>query len=276
MTAAALGAAEVFKAVVRQMQPSNQYEQSPFLEVVRQATWDWGSDCLTVPELDCGFFDLVSAGAINQAAMYALLRIPGLRFSSRVFDDDIADGTTLNRGMLTRFSDIGRSKVSIIARYSKSQAIPDRLDRGSLLRYAPLAPAVLVGVDDIPARWEIQRATLGWLGIGGTSHFGTLTSSHEMGEPCAGCLHWIDDPVNLPALPTISFVSFLSGLALTVRFLRQKLGRPYSSQQQALWLVPLKMDDPNAGWWSPVAARKDCPIRCGMADISKTHIGCLR
>jgi len=265
MTAAALGSGEVFKAVVRQMQPPNQDAPSPYLEVVQQAKWDWGNDCLTVRELNCGFIDLVSAGAINQAAMYALLRVPGLRFSSRVFDDDIVDVTSLNRGMMTRRSDVyrGRSKAGIIAQYAKSQAIPERLARISIQRYLPLAPSVLVGVDDIPSRWEIQRWTADWLGIGGTSHFGTMTSSHEAGEPCAGCLHPVDDPGDDQPLPTVSFVSFWAGLALVVRFLKYKLGRPYTSDRQALWLVPLRMDDQNAGFWSRVAPKQDCPVRCG-------------
>lgn len=276
MTAAALAAAEVFKAVVRTMKPVQQDMPSPFLEMVREAAWHWGSDCPPSSDLNCGLLDFVSAGAVNQAAMYVLLRVPGIEFGSRVFDDDVIDRTTLNRGMLTLRSDIGRSKVSVIARYANSQAIPERLDGASLSRYIPLAPSVLVGVDDIPARWQVQRATLGWLGVGGTSHFGTLTSSHEAGEPCAGCLHWMDDPMDTPVLPTVSFVSFWAGLALAVRFLRHQIGRPYAMRKQALWLVPLKMDDPNAGWWSPVASRKDCPVRCGTADISKMCVKSVR
>jgi len=267
MTAACLAAAEVYKGVVRHIGPLQQ--QSYLFEAVQRAIWDWGSDCPIDFDLGCGSVDLVSAGAINQAAMYALLRVPGLRLLPRIFDDDLVDGTTLNRGMLTRFSDIGRSKTDVIPSNIPSEPILVKLDRKSLLRYAPLAPSILVGVDDIPSRWEIQRATPDWLGVGGTSHYGTITSSHEAGQACAGCLHWKDDSESPRFLPTVSFVSFWAGLALAVRFLRHTLKRPYPQQKQYLWLVPLKMDDPNAGWWSPVAPNKDCPVGCGAAKASE-------
>ena len=277
MTAAALASGEVFKAVVLSMVPGDQFQQPPILEPTQRAMWDFGSDCPTASDLDCGFIDLVSAGAINQAVMYVLMRIPRLRFSSRVFDDDIVDLTTINRGALTRRSDVyrGRSKAGIVAQYARSQAIPERLDRRSVQRYLPLAPSVFVGVDEIPSRWEIQRWTRGWLGVGGTSHFGTMTSSHSAGEPCAGCLHPIDDPGNDQPLPTVSFVSFWAGLSLAVRFLRYKLGKPYDAAKQYLWLVPLQTDDPNVGWWSLVAPRKDCPVRCGTADTYKARVNSL-
>jgi len=271
MTAAALGAVEVYKGVVRQIGVTDQ--QSLFFEAVPQAKWDWDSSCPFDLDLDCGSIDMVSAGAISQATMYVLLRVPGLRLIPRIFDDDVVDGTTLNRGMLTRFSDIGQRKAEVIARNITSEAIPEKLVRDALVQYTPLASSVLVGVDDIPSRWAVQKATMGWLGIGGTSHYGTITSSHEAGEPCAGCLHWIDDSETFQILPTVSFVSFWAGLSLAVRFLRHRLGRPYPREKQSLWLVPLRMDDPNAGWWSPVSRRKDCPVECvkrkGLADLNK-------
>jgi hypothetical protein len=266
MTAAALGAAEVYKGIICRIGVTQQ--QSLFFEPVRQAAWDWGSDCPIDLNLDCGSVDLVSAGAIGQAAMYVLLEVPGLKMFPRIFDDDVVDGTTLNRGMLTRSSDIGQRKVDVIARKIESQAVPVRLGRDALLRYAPMSPSILVGVDDIPSRWEVQRATMGWLGVGGTSHYGTISSSHEPGEPCAGCLHWIDDSENLQILPTVSFVSFWAGLALAVRFLRHRLEHPYPRNKQSLWLVPLRMDDANAGWWTPVSPRDDCPVGCGVSNIS--------
>jgi hypothetical protein len=218
MTAAALGATEVYKGVLRQIGVIEKH--SLFFEAVRQVTWDWGSECRYVLDLDCGSIDLVSAGAISQATMYALLRVPGLKLFPRIFDDDVIDGTTLNRGMLARFSDIGQLKAKVIARNIASQIVPVKINRDVLLRHGPMAASVLVGVDDIPARWEVQKATLGWLGIGATSHYGTMTSSHEAGQPCAGCLHSRDDSEPFQVLPTVSFVSSRAGLGLAARFLR--------------------------------------------------------
>jgi hypothetical protein len=260
MTGAALGAAEVYKAVVRRIGPLE--HQSYLFEVAREANWDWGSECNVNFDLDCGLVDVVSAGAIGQAVLYILARVPGLRMFPRIFDDDLVDGTTLNRGMLTRFSDIGESKVVVVGRQIDAEAIARRLDKNSLPQYAPMHTSILVGVDNIPSRWEVQKFATGWLGVAGTSHYGTITSSHERGQPCAGCLHRRDDP-EARILPTVSFVSFWAGLASAVRLLRHKLGQPYPLEKQSLWLVPLRMDDPNAGWWSPVAARKDCAVGCG-------------
>ncbi len=266
MTAAALGAAEVYKAVVRRIGPLK--NQSYLFETAREAKWDWGGECKTSLHLDCGIVDIVSVGAIGQAVLYALARVPGLKIFPRIFDDDVVDGTTLNRGMLTRFSDIGESKMDVVARQIESHAVAVRLDKDSLLQYAPMHPSIVVGVDDIPSRWEVQKFAAGWLGVAGTSHYGTITSSHERGQPCAGCLHWREDQ-EIRVLPTVSFVSFWAGLASAVRFLRHKLGQPYPRDKQSLWLVPLRMDGPNAGWWSPVAARKDCPVGCGTYEVSK-------
>jgi hypothetical protein len=46
---------------------------------------------------------------------------------------------------------------------------------------------VLVGVDDIPTRWDVQLAAPGWVCVAGTSHLFALITAHEQGQPCTGC-----------------------------------------------------------------------------------------
>ncbi len=268
MTAAALAAPEVFKSVVRTLPLRNDF-QACFLQPVGKTTWDFGKGCPRSPEINFGPLDIISAGAITQALIFVLLRLPHASSSARVFDHDVAESSNLNRSMITRFSDTGLSKVAILASYAtpdfKVIGIPERFQVNSAFRHLPLAPHVLVGVDDIPSRWEAQQATTGWLGIGGTSHFQTSTSSHEAGQPCGGCLHpFNDDQFNGP-LPTISFVSFWAGLALAVRLLHHLIGQAYDDRQQHLWLVPLRMDNQHAALWFPVAARSDCPVGCAAS-----------
>lgn len=264
MAAATMAAGEVFKAVASRFQSESGMLENLLTQITTSATWDFGSE-YPVPEyVECGCCDFISAGAINQALLFALLRIPGFVITGRVFDDDITDRTNLNRNMLTRRSDVGRSKERVVSSYVGGSflGISERVTENTFMRLAPLADSVLVGTDHIPSRWVVQKASQGWVGIGGTSHFGVLTSSHIPGQPCGGCLHWKDDLIAAGPIPTVSFISFWAGLSLAVRFLREKIGNGYGVKQQALWLVPLRLNEQHAAMWSPVASRHDCPVKC--------------
>lgn len=264
MAAATLASAEVFKAVVRRLQPESDKLENLLASLTPNASWDFGSHCPVPENVEVGFCDFVSAGAINQALLFALVRLPGVVIKGRVFDDDITDHTNLNRNMLTRRSDVGRGKERIVSSLvgESVMGISERVTENTFRRLAPLANSVLVGTDDIPSRWEVQKAFQGWVGIGGTSHFGVLTSSHMAGQPCGGCLHWKDDLVANGPIPSVSFISFWAGLSLMVRLLRERIGYGYGPKQQAMWLVPLRMDEQHAAMWSPVAPRTDCPVGC--------------
>jgi hypothetical protein len=74
-------------------------------------------------------------------------------------------------------------------------------------------------------------------------------------------LHPVDD-VDGGAVPTISFVSFWAGLATAVRLLRKCVGQEYGRDRQHLWLTPLRLDQPHAAMWLPVAPTPNCPVRC--------------
>jgi hypothetical protein len=191
----------------------------------------------------------------------------------RIFDHDTAELSNVNRQMLFRRSNEG-AKVNIVDEVTPSPhtclAIPERFSLSLSPRHLPLAPYVLVGVDDIPSRWNVQRSVHGWLGVGATSHFSVSTSSHELNQPCAGCLHPEDDPQPNNPIPTVSFVSFWAGLALAVRFLRHIGGRPYEDKEQHLWLSTLRMDENNGKLWRPIAARSKCPVSCVSSIIHRS------
>lgn len=262
LTAAALAATEIFKAAVRGLTLRPVWDE--YLAPCDFAIWDFEGDGLILPVNGPIPVDMISAGAITQAALFVLFRLP-VGLAIRIFDADTAELSNVNRQMLFRRSDSGR-KVDIVAHSAPPlfvcTPIPERFSKLASSRYLPFAPHVLVGVDDIPSRWEVQRATRGWLGVGATSHFEVSTSSHESQQPCAGCLHPVDDPQPDTPIPTVSFVSFWAGLALAVRFLRHIGGWPYAAQQQHLWLSPLRMNERNAALWRPVARRPDCPTGC--------------
>ncbi len=273
MVSAALAANEAFKFVVRQMPLRNRADQV-FFEPSRFSDWNFGLVPIPTEEIRLGEVDVVSAGAICQAALYALLRLPKVQMWGRIFDDDLTGASNLNRNMLTTVTDIGSKKVQLVAERCgpklRLEPIPNRF-AGMASELGKLAPRVIVGVDDIPSRWQAQRDASGWLAVSGTSHFSISSSDHRPCEPCSGCLHPVDDPGAANPIPTVSFVSFWAGLAMSVRLLREALGSAYASNRQHLWLTPLRMDLPYAAMWMPIAARQDCPVTCSASRKAQRH-----
>jgi hypothetical protein len=116
-------------------------------------------------------FDLVSGGAIANAALFALARLPGVVGGGRVLDNDVSALSKLNRNALLVRSALEIAKVTDLARRAKGIAIdPEPV---SYVMGTPLAPIVLVGVDDIPSRWAVQAAAPYWRG-----------AARRKGSPC--------------------------------------------------------------------------------------------
>jgi hypothetical protein len=263
MVSAAEAASEAFKAVVRGI-PFRHDGAELYFRPVLSCGWDFGTVAVPEGALRVGQVDLISAGAICQAALFVLTRIPRLEMWGSIFDDDFTAPSNLNRNMLTTAADSG-PKVDVVARCCEPnfrlEPVRERFLPDSA-QCRKLAPRALVGVDDIPSRWEAQRSSGGWLAVSGTSHFSVSSSSHSPGEPCCGCLHSVDDPGGAGPIPTVSFVSFWAGLAMAVRLLREAFGQPYPSHQQHLWITPLRLDERHAAMWSRVAPQCECPVRC--------------
>jgi hypothetical protein len=266
MVGAALGANEALKFALRGL-PMRDETNRVYLETSKSCGWDFGAIPLPENGLDLGNVDFISAGAISQASLYALLRLPNVRMRGRIFDDDVTGPSNLNRNMLTLVSDVYSQKVELVARRCGTKLCLEPIATRFVANgfEGTLAQRVLIGVDHIPSRWEVQRHTRGWIAVGGTSHFNISCSSHRPGEPCCGCLHPVDDSDVVDPIPTVSFVSFWAGLASVVRLIREALGASYSLERQHLWLTPLRMDQRHAAMWLPVAPRKDCPVQCSAA-----------
>ena len=102
------------------------------------------------------------------------------------------------------------------------EPVPKRYECRELRSILPLAKAVLVGVDDIPTRWLVQRADPDWLGIGAATTASAMASLPRPGPRVRGVpLHPADDPGDAP-IPTVAFVSFWTGLLTAGYFLRQR------------------------------------------------------
>lgn len=267
MVSAALAAGEAFKFAARKMPFRSDADRNFF---TRSGTCVCSFGPLGLPKapLDAGAVDVISAGAVVQAAVYVLGRLPGLRMSGRILDGDVTDLSNINRNMLTLVRDVGAEKVDVVTRQSgpniSLRPLPVRFPKG-IPAGDTLGPRVLVGVDDIPTRWRVQESSSGWVAVSGTSHFNVSSSSHASGQPCSGCLHPVDDPTEVTGVPTVSFVSFWAGLLMAVRLVREIIGSPYPSTRQHLWLSPLRMELPFSRFWSPVAPRVDCPVKCATA-----------
>lgn len=210
-------------------------------------------------------FDFVSGGAIANAALFALARLPGLSGTGRVLDDDVSALSNLNRNALLVRSALDVHKVVDLAQRVGGLAIspePVRYTAGMRVE-----PTTLMGVDDIPSRWAVQAAGPEWLGVGATEGFAVLASSHAAGQPCVGCLHPIAAAPDGP-IPTAAFVSLLSGLLLVARWQRSLGPEGGAIPDQQTFLNALRPEGWNFGSM-PIAANPACPVGCAASRSRK-------
>lgn len=169
--------------------------------------------------LDFGEVPTISAGAITNNALFALLRVPELSGRLHLFDDDDFDTPNYNRYPLMTAAQITEPKVLATAQWSTDTLVVAGTRRRYLGGEATGAERILVGADDIPVRWRAQDDAARWLGVGATSHLFAQVSTHLPGSPCAGCIHPRDDDGG-GVIPTISVVSGWAGVLLGLELLR--------------------------------------------------------
>jgi hypothetical protein len=265
MAAATLASAEAFKATMRKLTESARVPPWLFGQIFAP-TRDIGISLApeeTPRDAVLGQFDMISGGAIANAALFTLLRLPGARGSCRVFDDDNNELSNLNRNALLRRSDLipPQRKVRTLAKYSGDLAIspcPIRYDEN--FSGPALAQNVLMGVDHIPSRWTVQRHWPTWLGVGATDAFSAFVSFHAINLPCVGCLH--PEPLNSSGpIPTVAFVSFFAGLLLGTYLVRQVAGGMNAAKEQQAYLTVIR---PETWAQSVVTPNERCPVTCGF------------
>ena len=265
LAAASFACSEAFKAAMRKLR---EYARTPWLFDQMFALSNRVQITLapedTPTDAALGQFDMISAGAITNSALFTLLRLPGLRGTCRVFDDDDNELSNLNRNALLRRSDVvpPKSKVQTLAEYSDQLTIePCALLYDEGFSGPALAANVLVGVDHIPSRWAVQRSRPNWLGVGATDAFSAYVSFHTSEVPCVGCLH--PDPLQLDGhIPTVAFVSFFAGLMLGTYLARRVNGGMDPAQEQQAYVTMIRPDTWVQG---PVTANSRCPVPCKFA-----------
>jgi hypothetical protein len=215
-----------------------------------------------------GDVDAISGGAITNAALFALLRLPEITGRVRVIEHDLLAISNLNRYALARRSMLTWPKATALQAFStpnlRLTGRVDKLDISTVAQLGPIAPRLLVGVDHIPSRWLAQRAAgSGWVCVGSSSHDFVLVSTHPRGTSCAGCAHPRDDDFT-GDIPTISFVSFWAGLIQALELLAEAGGRaPAWARSTEIW--PLGLDNPHGIRPYPQAAAASCPVRCAAS-----------
>jgi hypothetical protein len=208
--------------------------------------------------VDLGRVDAISGGAITHAATYCLLRVSGLSARMRVIERQATDLTNVNRYSLLRRSDGEVDKVALLEAAAGGQlaisGVEDLFTRASRSALLPLAERVLVGVDDVEARWWVAEAQPAWLAIGATGNNLAQLTVHEPGGPCAACAH--PEPVSIDPVPTISFVSFWAGL-LQACALLGGIG-----EASNITVLPFALGDAKPVVAAPAVANPACPLKC--------------
>ena len=262
LVAATISAAEPFKAALRAMFVPSDVDAEQ-LKPATAASVRLAPDATPVRE-NLGRVDCISGGAITQAALHALLRVPSLRGDFRVYEPELLDLSNLNRYALALRRFLGRLKLeSLYACASPAFRIsgePVRFEAAAA-ESTVLAPSVLVGVDHIPSRALVQSRGPAWLCVGATSHFEAMASEHEeaLNSGCAGCAHPTNDGV-VVTIPTVSFVSYWSGLMVAARLLRRLAGAQCDLAEQAVSLFGLRLDGRYGQWRRPVPVVPECPV----------------
>jgi hypothetical protein len=212
-----------------------------------------------------GEIDAISGGAITNAALYTLLRIPAATAAIRVIEPETLEAPNLNRYTLARQSMIGWQKTQALTSFQTPRlritGTSETFSEETVPDLAPLAPRLLVGVDHIPSRWAVQKAaTSRWLCVGSSSHDFVLISVHPPGSACAGCVHTRDDEIT-GDIPTISFVSFWAGLIQALELITHAAGGP-PAWTRATHIWPFGLDNPRGIHPYAQHAITTCPVGC--------------
>jgi ThiF family protein len=270
LAAAGAAAPEALRAAVARMCPVEEiharYRIQPARAVMRDLTAA-GVTGDTVGERQV--IDVVSGGAITNSALYCLARVPSFVAVTRVIEPDSLVTSNLNRYALARRSDCGKPKTTVLMNAVGNDdmvitGVRRRFSESNSSMFSPLAPLVLLGVDDIPSRWAVQRSAPGWVSVGATSHFLGMVTTHGSADPCVGCAHPHDEE-GPPQIPTISFVSFWAGL-MQARALLLKVVTGRAEPAVNIW--PLGLAGLRGIHYTGTAPRGDCPVSCKASRLA--------
>jgi ThiF family len=263
MVSAAAAASEAFKHAMRSLgtfaRNPGMFERqfAPFSECTLSVASEDTELVRNVHEID-----IVSSGAVSNAALFALLRVPSANGTLRVIEPQDYDETNHNRCMLMTSASPGQPKALDIAQFRTEtlnivpivSTFQEAVQSETL---ASVAPRVIVGVDDIPTRWDVQLAGPSWLSIGATTHWSAMASLHVPDGACARCLHPRDSDDGAAHAPTVSFVSFWAGL-WAAAYIMRSFGNDAASPE-SVFLTPTCLRTTSDMWKSALHKNRLCP-----------------
>lgn len=196
LAAAAIAAGELFRTVFASKLPKGR--RQPLPSRFNVLTYSQGSGGAALPELPSnialGRVHLVGAGAVGQAAIYALARVSATGIITVIDAEDVTV-SNLQRYVLSMDSDVGTSKCDLVARALGTT----RLDVLKVKRRwdveAPEikgAQVLCAAVDSAALRIALQSALPERLYNAWTQPEDIGWSRHEHfgADPCLACLYW--------------------------------------------------------------------------------------
>jgi molybdopterin/thiamine biosynthesis adenylyltransferase len=205
--------------------------------------------------------DVISGGAITHGVIFCLLRVPGVRGHLRVIEQQHAELSNVNRYPLLRASDDGRLKVehleSLATTDLEIDGVASLYTKETRETFLPLAKCVLVGVDDVEARWWVQEENPEWLAVAATGNHLAQLTTHVPESPCAACIHHV--PLAPQTIPTISFASFWAGLLQACTLISG------SRTPRNIVVYPFALGGPSGTEAFPLMTNPECRLGCSAA-----------
>jgi hypothetical protein len=208
---------------------------------------------LELPEIDW-----VGGGAVTQAALCALVGIPGLQVAGCVFDPKHIDEPDLNRSILSFVDSIDVGKPTAIRRALHEQTELEVVSGPFPPKAGSVAPWVVCGADDVAVRPICQALWPERLFIVATEdQFGQVsTHAAEDDHFCAACFS--DGPSSVgPA--TIVSTSVMSGVVGAATLAKLALGAAAPARTDVL---TMRLDSPLALSQVTPSRNPDCRV-CG-------------
>jgi proteasome lid subunit RPN8/RPN11 len=225
LISASRGSAEVFKALLnkvtgRRYKPCSPTIFSALNYKINQPTWDNPP----LPRVSLNDVLLVGAGAIGNCVAYCLTSLPSASGNLTVIDPERVETTNLNRYVLATITNLRAYKANLIKKRLK-----EKFDVKSFLRVYQKYPhrrehdLVVVGVDNVKTRWDVQLDFPRVILNGGMYADSFTISRHDdfLNKPCLGCLYSSYVEMRHAKYPAASFVSMFAGALLVGEILKE-------------------------------------------------------
>ena len=233
--AACIGAAELFKSIF------GRFHNKPRIGSLTFSAFDYGFRnipfCNPLLPASASIHDInfISMGAINSAVIYTLCSIPNLLIEASIAEPENLDVSNLNRYAFSLAEDaINKiSKIDSALKFAKSSLTPNKLIKlpfEQIIDPLDKKDLAVIGVDNVEGRWAVQKASPNQILCGGTTGIGDIqisTFNRIDDGACMGCFY--PEPLPPGTIPTVSFVSILSGVLMAGEIIKTRVSdfEPY-------------------------------------------------